>query len=681
MKSRTLLEKTTNALQLNIRYYKIQQLKDIEIDPKAMPYSLQVLQLDESRLTDTELIVLEAENSRFYLKYGSTSKWYLWSDTIKLPYGKFIFKKIEAELYDTGQFKIEIKRKDDVVASIRENLVVLPTTKTVSTIDLTISDAIPRRGEDILNTLLLIYDQLNIDDKNRIADSTISFIDERLEIVGRELGSVEAIIQGFRQSNKLTNIDFQGKYLLDNSQLYLKELTTQQVEIEILISLEDYLNNKNNKARLVPSTLSIQEPTLIGLVQSYNSAQIERDKLIQTTGGNNPMMQQLDIQIENLKNDILSSLSSIKRAMIIKRDELSNKTKSINRQLNNVPETERTFIEYSRQQSIKQELYLYLLKKREETAVSKSANVDNSRVVDSAKTENEPYKPKKKVIYLTAFIFGLILPNVIFIARSILNNKVLFKNDITDRTTVPILGEIGHNKNQASVVLREGSRSLIAEQFRSLRTNLQYILPGKNEKCVLITSSMSGEGKSFIGINLASAISVMDKSVVLVELDLRKPKICSTLGLSYNKGFSSYVIGSSEIDEIIMPSNVHPKFFVIPSGPLPPNPSELIMYEKVKILFEKLKQQFDYIIIDSSPIGLVTDAQLLANYADCSLFIIRQRHTFKQQISFVEDYRNSRKLPRLNIVLNDINVSMGYGYGYGYGVYNNSGYYKEVKDK
>jgi tyrosine-protein kinase Etk/Wzc len=564
-----------------------------------------------------------------------------------------------------------------VVAGIRDVISIFPTSKTVSTIELTISDPLPERGESILNTLLRIYDQMNKDDKNRIADSTIAFIDERLQIVASELGNVEGDIEKFRTQNKLTDISSQGKLLLDNSFAYLKELNQADVQIEVVNALENYLRNADNRARLVPTSLTLQDPTLVSMVQAYNAAQIEADRRAQNTAANNPVMQQLTVQINNLRDDILSTLGNLKRSLVITRDNLKRKSDQLYNQMSRIPGNEKLFLEFSRQQSIKQELYLYLLQKREETSVSKAANVDIVRIVDSGKSDTKPYFPRPSLIYILAVIVGLILPGVILFVRSLLNTRILSKADVIARTNTQVIAEIMHNENkEESRVVEPGSRTVISEQFRTLRTNLQYLLPGANDKCIMITSSMSAEGKSFVAMNLASAIELTGKRVVLLELDLRKPKISKMLELDHATGFTNYIINKSHIEDIIIPVEHGSGLFVVPSGPVPPNPSELLLSPKVNDFFDHLKLHFDYIIIDTAPVGLVSDAQLLARYADTTLYIVRHRYTFKQQITLVEDLRKRRKLPRMNIVINDIRSSRHLSYGYGYSSYGNEEYFK-----
>lgn len=677
LKSRTLFEKTVDELDLNVRYYTQGKIKSKEAYHENLPVSVNLFNVNEDSIEDGEVFI-DKVDGQIQVTSGNMVYNCGYGDTLALRFGDLAVIPSGKHLdFSYWPIKVVVQKRDVAVARLKDVISISPTSKTVSTIDLTISDPLPQRGEDILNTLLLIYDQMNKDDKNRIADSTIAFIDDRLQIVAGELGDVETDIEAFRKSNDLTDISAQGKLLLDNSFEYVKELTQFDVQIEVVGSLENYLRNENNNARLVPTSLTIQDPTLINLVQAYNTAQIELDRRSQNTAANNPVMRQLQVQVNSLRGDILSNLATIKRGMTISRDRLKQKTDQLSSQMRNVPKNEKLFLEFSRQQSIKQELYLYLLKKREETSVSKAANVDMVRLVDAGKSEARPYYPKPQLIYFLAVILGFIFPGMILFIRGVLNTRITGKSDITSRTSTQILAEIIHNDNEQQLVVEQGTRTVIAEQFRTLRTNLQYVLPGANEKCIMITSSMSAEGKSFIAMNLASAIVLTGKKVVLLELDLRKPKISKALDIDHTTGFTNFMINKSQIEDIIIPTDISPDLYVVPSGPVPPNPSELLLLPKVKEFFDYLKLNFDYIIIDTAPVGLVSDAQLLAKFADTTLFIVRHRYTFKQQVTQIEDLRTRKKMPRVNIVINDIRVPRNLAYGYGYTSYGNQEYFQQ----
>ena len=667
LKSRTLMEKTLESLDLHLSYFREGTVKKKEVYHRQVPIVVKTFGIEKDSLQTAEIIVDHVNDQQFSLAYNDSKLVHRYGDTISLPFGNVIvFQNPASIAFVEFPVLVKVSNTDRAVEKLLASLIVAPTGKTVSTIDITFVDALPERGEEIVNTMLFIYDRMNSEDKNRVADSTITFIDERLKIVTRELGDVEGEIQGFRQSNEMTDINSQSRLLLESSGELNRELNTQEVQIEIVKSMQAYLQNNDNTTRLVPATLTIQDQTLSNLVLAYNNAQLERDRLQRTTAENNPVLARLNEQIPLLKKDILANLEVIRRAMEINRNQLSAKIGTLEKQKREVPRQERLYLEYSRQQAIKQELYLYLLKKREETAVSKSANLANTRIIDAAKSANVPFKPRTQLIYLIAFVAGICIPVALIYLRDITNTRIINKTDISEHTRSAIIAEIGHNSDDNPFVVREGNRSLVSEQFRALRTNLQYLIPQEGCKTVLITSSMSGEGKSFVAINLANALVLSGKRVVLMELDLRKPRIAQNLNIRYNEGFTTYAIGKADIEDVLIPVTETGKLWLIPSGPLPPNPSEILMLPRVHTLMAELKKRFEYIIIDSAPVGLVTDAQVLGDLTDMTLFLVRQNYTFKHQISLIDELGSNNKLPKLSIVVNDVKVQKGFGYTYGY---------------
>jgi len=383
----------------------------------------------------------------------------------------------------------------------------------------------------------------------------------------------------------------------------------------------------------------------------------------------------VDQQLEELRSGMKSYISSLRRSYQVTVDELKSKSSSIASGIKQVPEKQRILLDYTRQQQIKQELYVFLLKKKEEMSISRSATVSSLKIIDPAKKEPGPISPRRSRVYLMAFVIGLIVPGIRIGAKELFNTRIAGKRDIDRLTNMPILAEIGHSKHDEAVIVKNDSRTVIAEQFRALRTNLQFLMAGDDRKVIMVTSSMSGEGKSFISINLAATIALAGKKVVLMELDLRKPQISQHLNIKQAQGFSNYVIGQSTLDDIITPTGVTDNFFVISAGPIPPNPSEIILMPKVAQLFNALKEQFDYIVIDTPPVGLVTDAQLLSNYADVVAYVIRQEYTFKEQLKNADSLYQRGRLKNIGLIVNDVKAEKGGNYGYGYG----SGYFEEDK--
>ena len=488
---------------------------------------------------------------------------------------------------------------------------------------------------------------------------------------------VETNVEQFKRNNNIsTDLRTQSGLLLENVSDLEKMITQQEVQTNVVGSIEQHLNS--NAFRVVPGALVIQDPTYLSMVEKYNMLVLERDNQLQTTKEDNPFIKSLNQQILNLKADILTSLSNIKRGMRIAKNDFSQKKDRLLGEISLVPSKERAFIEISRQQNVKQQLYLYLLQKREETAISKSGTLANSRLIEPAISGPLPFSPKRKLIYLGALVIGILIPAGLIFAKDLLNNKITRKEDITRITEVPIFGELGHNNTGENIIARQDARTVLAEQFRLMRTNLHFLLKGNTHQVILLTSSMSGEGKSFLCANLALSLAISGKKVVLMELDLRRPKVSKLLGLPGNKGFTNFVVEDMPMSRLLQPTTLDPNLFVISAGTIPPNPAELILMEKVTTLFDYLRKEFDFIIVDTAPVGLVTDALLVSKYADANIYVVRQNYTLKEHINIINDLAVNAKMANMSILINDVKNKGSYGYGYGYG---GKGYYTDQPAK
>ncbi|HEY8919690.1 MAG TPA: polysaccharide biosynthesis tyrosine autokinase, partial [Chitinophaga sp.] len=644
LKSRTLMEKVVRDMELNTTYFVEGRVKKTEQFVK-LPFTFHWLTMKDT-LDEVKYVLKPLNEKEFTLNYKDVSRKAAWNDTLHLPEGIVWIRRNDQFPLLNDEYLIKMQSIDNTVSDYQLLLDIDVPNKQVSTIDLSLTATIPDKGEKVLNKLLDAYLQASVEDKNRIADSTISFIDNRLVIVSAELAGVEKDIQQFKQSNQLANLEEQSKLLVATTGDLSKQLTEQQVRLSIVETLEQYIRDEQNNKRVVPSSLIIQDPTFIALVEKYNSLQLERERALLSNTETNPFVQNLNQQLKGLRTDLQNNLASLKQGIQAGLAGLQHNANLVSSEIRSVPGKERVFLDYSRQQTVKQELYLFLLKKREESAISKSSNIAIARIIDLGKSEPLPFKPRRALTYLLGLIGGILLLSAWLYLRELLNRRVTDKEDITKNTPAPILAEIGHNANHERVVVEKESRSPVAEQFRAMRTNLQFILSGKKEKVILLTSSMSGEGKSFVATNLAAVLALSGKSVVLMEMDLRKPKISQMLGLPNQLGFSTYAIGKVSLDELIKPSGIHDNFWLIPSGPIPPNPVELLLLERTEQLFAELKEQFDYVIIDTAPIGLVTDAQILGRFADATLYLVRQGYTFKQQVQLIKELYQQRKLPK-----------------------------------
>jgi len=667
LKTRFLMEQVVREMQLNIVYSKKTDFVSREL--YSAPFKFNIVKgVDTIRTTKFDIIKLAG--NRLKISTKNFEKEIYWNEKFSVN-GVGIVQVTPNQIgkIDDGEYSVIVSSIDARVATLMQQLSVAVSNKQVSIIDLGFSYSLPNKGEDILNTLIKKYTQTNLSDKNAIADSTYRFIKERLNVIASELGDVENKVESFKQKNQLADMSEQGKLLVQNTGEFGSELAKAETQVSVLNDLENYLKDNDKNKRVFPSALIPSDMVFSNLMSQYNTLLIEREKQLFSVTKESPFIQNIDVQIAGLRSDILSNIQTTKNSYIQTRDRLRKQLSSAEGQISGVPQIEKNYLQLARKQQIKQELYIFLMQKAEETNISKTANISIAKTIDPPKADVVPISPKKNIVYLAGFIAGLVIPLILIFGENLLNTSITTKEEIAAVTQVPVIGEISHNASSDNLIVANQGRSAISEQFRALRTNLSFYLKTQDEKVILLTSSMSGEGKSFTAINLGNILALAGKKVLLMELDLRKPGLSAKLGLSNTIGFSNYTISPDiKVLDIVKPLSINKNMFIISSGPLPPNPAETLMNENMPKLMSELKKQFDYIIMDAPPIGIITDAQLLSVYADATLYLIRQKVTQKSQLKIVEELYRSGKMKNLGIVVNDI-ISKYYGYGYGYGTY------------
>ena len=541
--------------------------------------------------------------------------------------------------------------------------------KESTVIDLSIEGEVPQRGEDILNELLKVYNEAAILDKNVLAANTLKFVDDRLKYVVNELDSVEGRLQNYKSSNKIVDISAQGQIFLQTVATNDQKISDINMQLAVLDQVEKYVTGKGNEGGIVPATLGVADPALTALLQKLSDLELQYTQTKKIVPENNPAVIALVDGINKLKPGILDNILSQRKNLVAGRNDLAATTSGYNSMLRTIPEKERELLEISRQQVIKNNIYTFLLQKREETALSFASAVADSRILDKAESADAPVSPKRSLTYLAALVTALVLFIAVILIKEMLTRTVQQKSDIEKYTDVPFLGEVVHDRSKSGIVIAEGERSFIAEQFRQLRTSLGYLGIDETHKRILVTSSISGEGKSFIAINLAISLSLMGKKVALIELDLRKPKLSDQFNIPRSTGITNYLIGKMQAGELIKDTGIE-NLSLIPSGPIPPNPSELISNGRLSELLNHLEKTYDYIIIDTAPVNPVTDAYILSPLADVTLFIVRHDYTPKVFLQKLEEQHKMNSLKNPSIIYNGIRGKgvnkYGYGYGYGY---------------
>lgn len=682
LKSSGISKRVVYALGFQTSYYNKGKVKVTTIHPSDAPFKFEIISLKDS-LQSVGLEVKFVNESTVTLN-NETQPVYL-GQVITRDFGKFRLDKrpVSYQQFASNEFTVVWQPADQVAYGMAGTFKIAPITDYSNVLLISLETPNPKIGKDIVNQLMQEYNMSSMEDKRRTTQYTLEFIDERLDTIKRELGGVEQSLQNFREKNKAIDLSQQSLLSFNELSDVNQILTQQEVQLKVLGYLQNYIADERNMNKTVPTQLGIEEPSLASLIQQYNTAQLQREMELKTTTAANPLIQKIDVSLYKLRQQIQENLNNIRQSYLINRNNLLSKTRSAESDISSVPGKTKRMLEITRQQKILEDLYSFLLQKKLETSISSAATISNSKVVEPARSSNTPVKPDRKSTYLSAIFLGLAIPVGLIALKEYLNDKITNRIDVEKLTKVPILGEIGHSDDSNTLVATKNNRKFIAEQFRIIRTNLQFILNKVERPIILITSSFSGEGKSFISTNMGAVLALAGKKTVILEFDIRKPKIIAGLDLARKSGLTNFIVGNASITDIILPVEQVENLFVIPCGPIPPNPSELILDEKVKELFVQLRQMFEVVIVDSAPIGLVSDAINLSHHADATLYIMRQNYTVKKQINLINDFYENNKLPRLSLLLNDVKLGPGYSnyYGYGYGYGTGSGYFSEETKK
>ncbi|MCU7551280.1 polysaccharide biosynthesis tyrosine autokinase [Chitinophagaceae bacterium LB-8] len=680
LRSRQLMEEVVKGLNLNFTYHAIGKISQLHLYNNE-PFKLVAYKInDSSSAFHLQVEVLNDQQLRV-----NGEKTVAFGQLFTNNYGSFRFVKNNDRLID--RYTIDWQPTRSVAGDLASRVEVYPKGPT-GIMNISLESTHPRLAADVINRLMLEYKIATLNDKNETKRQTIDFIDGRLKVISKELDSVNYSLLRYQEANNLINSESLSASLFSRIEGNDQQIMDQRVQINVAEMIDTYLRDQNHAYELVPSSLGLSDATLGTMISAYNVAQLDRKALIDANiPVTNSRVKQKEDQIERLRINILESLDNIKKFHTAAITRLERNTTETRSKMESLPLKEQNLLEIKKQQQMKQGIYNFLLEKREDIAMSLAATISNIKVVEEAFPNKTPVSPNRKNIYLIAIIIGLAIPALIIFVSEILNDKVSSRYDVEKVTSVPIIAEIGHSLGGDTLAVKANNRSMVAEQFRIMRSNLQYVLANMPKPVLLVTSSYSGEGKSFISTNLGAVISLANKKTIILEFDIRKPKILSGLGMPKKPGLTNYLLGKVSLDELPIEVSGHDNLYVLPCGPVPPNPSELLLDTRIKELFLYLKQNFDVIVIDTAPVGMVSDALTLSEFADATLYLVRQRYTQKNQLGLIDELARERKLPKVSIVLNDVKVRTGYGYsgygryGYGYGsVYGNgngNGYFDD----
>ena len=553
------------------------------------------------------------------------------------------------------------------------SLSIAPTSKTTSVAVISLKNSSLRRGQDFINQLLEMYNRNTNNDKNEIAQKTAEFIDERIGIISKELGSTEANLETFKRDAGITDLTSEAQIALAGNAEYEKKSVENRTQISLVNDLRKYL--RGNEYEVLPSNVGLQDAALIGAIERYNEMLMERKRLLRTSTENNPTIVNLDTSIRAMKANVQATLEGTLQGLMITKESLDREASRYSRRISNAPGQERAYVSIARQQEIKAGLYLMLLQKREENAIALAATANNAKIIDEAIADDIPVSPKRSMIYLIALILGVGIPVGIIYLIELTKFKIEGRADVEKLTSVPVVGDIPltdeKNDKNGSIAVFENKNNLMSETFRNIRTNLQFMLDN-DQKVILVTSTVSGEGKSFVSSNLAISLSLLGKKVVIVGLDIRKPGLNKIFQLSSKeKGITQYLSNQDiNLMSLVQSSDINKNLYILPGGTVPPNPTELLARDGLDKAIEILKKNFDYVILDTAPIGMVTDTLLIGRVADLSVYVCRADYTHKAEYALINELYHEQKLPNLCTVINGVDLKKRkYGYYYGYGKY------------
>jgi capsular exopolysaccharide synthesis family protein len=680
IRSRSIMEPVVYKNGYNINYYHKGNILDLNVYKSAPVQFTPVFIPDSSKSFQIYVDHLTGRGGTVRLSEKAKGIPFAWEQSLNLGGWRFMLRQRGIGSDGSSRFKIIWTPIDAAAAGIVGGIAVSMINAKATIMQLSITTDNVVMGQDILSSLIDEYNLQSVDEKNKVSQNTIAFINERLGLVTSELTGVESNLANYRGKNQIYDVGKQSELYFGNVNQYRTSIQQLTVQDKVARMIYDYVSQPNNNNRPVPSNLGVEDATLTALIGRYNDLQLKKERETPLVTGNSLALEDISRQIEDIRLSILENLRNISKNLNFQVADLKIKSGESQAYLSSLPQKERTLQEINRQRGVQEGLYLYLLQKREEAAISSASTVSNYKMIDRPAGSGMPVEPNVSNIRLYSAIFGFVLAFAIIFLRDMMNDKVSLRTDITKVTEAPIVGEVAHFKDkERQLVITNKDRGVIAEQFRILRANLQFITRNRQSSVMMVTSTVPGEGKTFCSMNLAAVYAVTGKKTVILELDLRKPKISKSLNLKAASGLTSYIMGMATVEEIIVPIASTENLYLIPAGLIPPNPSEMLLDKKMDDLFVYLRQQFEYIIIDTAPVGLVSDAKILSRLTDATVYIVRQRFTVKKQLAFIDDLYTKETLPNMALLVNDVKIGgansyYGYGYGYGYGYSYNYGY-------
>jgi len=674
LRSKTILKEVVNSLELYITYYDEDEFPRQEMY-KTSPVVVNLTAQEADKLSNAALIDMKLASDGgldVNLKVG-LNEYNKRFDKLPAVFptnvGTFGFTLRDSLSNGQVEGQKEVRHISAVVSQpfgvakgYQWALTIAPTSKATSVATVSLINTNIQRGQDFINKLMEMYNRNTNNDKNEVAEKTREFINERIKIIDEELGNTEEKLETFKRNAGLTDISSDAQLAVSGNAEYEKKRVENGTQINLVRDLAKYINNPLNEYEVLPSNIGLTDNGLV----------IERKRLLRTSTENNPMIINLDMSIRAMKANVKAAIDGTLQGLLIVKADLDREASRFSRRISDAPGQERQYVSIARQQEIKAGLYLMLLQKREENAIMLAATANNAKIIDEPVAEGGPVSPKPKMIYMIALVLGVGLPIGIIFLTSFTKFKIEGRGDVEKLTRLPIVGDVPlTGEKNGSIAVFENQNNLMSETFRNVRTNLQFML-GNGQKVILVTSTVSGEGKSFISVNLAISLSLLGKKVVIVGLDIRKPGLNKVFNISRKEqGITQYLSNPEKnLMDLVQASDVSKSLYILPGGTVPPNPTELLARDGLDKAIETLKKNFDYVILDTAPVGMVTDTLLIGRVADLSVYVCRADYTRKAEFTLINELAENNKLSNLCTVINGLDFQKKkYGYYYGYGKY------------
>ena len=671
LRSKSLVGKTILDLKLQYAYYGVGRILSGEMYGD-LPFELTILNDSIQAPINQYFSFFITPNKKGFAIEDEISGEVLSNQKYNFPFvfmgQKMIVK--ENQIHETELGKkvlVKVFPFDGLVESYYNRLQVTAADKYSSVLFLSFTDAVKGKAADFLDKLVENYNLDGVNDKKFVSENTLEFIENRLNLITQELSGVEKNLETFKKENKVTDIVSEAELYLGSASELEKAFAAKSTQVQVIATLQDYLKSTSLNDVLPTNLISGEASDQIA---SYNALVIQKQKMATSAGPQNKTIQQLEQKIKALQVTISTSLQQMKQQLTIELNGLRRQNNTMATRISKVPTQELEFRDINRRQTIKESLYLYLLQKREETAITLAVTAPNAKIIDRALVSNAPVSPNRQIIYLGSLFLGFLLPFSVIYLRDLVDTKIKSRLDFEKITSIPVIGEVP-KLDSGNLITNDNLRSGTAEALRIIRTNLEFFFTNKPEgkgKKIFVTSTYPKEGKTFISVNLATILAQTDKKVLLMGLDIRNPKISEYI-TTPTKGITNYISSKEKVvlKDYIYPSGIAANFDVLPAGIIPPNPSELLMSKALENLLAEIEDIYDYIVVDTAPISLVTDTTLIAKYADAFLYVTRANYLDRRMIPYIEKLYSDQNLPSMSVLVNDTEVSTTYGYGYGYG--------------